>query len=168
GHDQVAFELPHDYEQLMNLDEGADKLLERMDRVGTQYMITYTPELPSGLLDAGFSELRAVDLQGFEWHGRFRADQTFTLRLFEAPDKIARITPDVALEREPNKLSFQSFKARGGQRYLLKYSHYRGWKVTDTNGKELLVEDARPGMWITVPQDTTVQLRYSWWHYFTR
>ncbi len=164
-HDHVAPELRQDYVQHMNLDEGDAKLQEQMIKVGTQYLITTTPELGSQLGEVGFKKLRAVELSGFEKHGVFREGQTLTLRLFEARRRITRITPEVALDRKPNQLSFP---AKGGQRYLLKYAYYRGWKVTDGDGKELLVNDAQPGMWITVPSETTVHLRHVWWHYFTR
>ena len=51
-------------------------------------------------------------------------------------------------------------------RYLLKYACHAGWNATDANGNPLTVEDARPGMWITVPKDTTVKLRYRWRNYY--
>ncbi len=165
GRDEVAPQVPEEYQRHMNLNDGAEHLLERMERVGVRYMIAYTPELVAGLREAGFRERRKVELLGFERDGFFREGRTFTLRLLQAPGNIARLTPQAAVERKPNQLSFQ---ARAGQRYLLKYACYRGWKATDAEGRELLVDDALPGMWITVPQDTTVQLRYSWWNYFGR
>ena len=178
AYDQVAFEIPYKYERRMTIEEGdgegevegegegtgIDGLLGRMERVGAQYLITYTPELSAALSEAGFKELCAVELSGFDAHGFFQQGKTFKLQLFEATDEIHRIAPAVAIERKPNHLSFP---AKEGQRYLLKYAHYQAWQVTDADGKKLLVDDARPGMWITVPRDTTVHLRYRWLSYLT-
>jgi hypothetical protein len=162
--DQTASELT-EYQQQMNLKAGSAQLVERMQRVGTRYLISHTPELGSQLAEVGFRELRSVELSGFERHGRFREGQTTTLRLFEAPGEITRITPVAVIERRHNRMSFP---AKAGQRYLLKFVYFRGWRVSDAEGKELLVSDARPGMWITVPAHTTVHLRYSWWNYLRR
>lgn len=162
---EVAPEVPDGYERHMNLEDGAEVLLERMERVGAQYLISQGKELSRGLERAGFRELRVVEMAGFEPDGPFREGETIVLRLLEAPGAMARISPAVGIEKKPNQLAFA---AKGGQRYLLKYSHYRGWKATDAEGRELLVEDALPGMWITVPQDTTVRVRYIWRSYYGR
>jgi len=149
--DQVEYAIAADYERHVNLKEGAERLRTRMDHAGVTHFLAFTDRFADGLIDQGGSVLWDEWVDASPGYGKRRC------RLIASPWPTSRATPLAPVETGPNTIRLQ---ALAGQPYLLKYAWSAGWTARQSDGTELPIGDAEPGMTIEPQSDGWVTFTY--------
>ncbi len=155
--DQVEFELPYEYERLVNADTPRDLLNERLDRVAVTHVMAHTDRFAALLGDAGWKLVGdAVLGNAGTWPGRH-------LRLLARSTSCSKVEPATGLRRANGGLEIDG---RADIAYLIKFAWTRGWRAAGADGHPLRIRDAAPGMIIACETDGPIRLQYSWLNYF--
>ncbi|RJS84110.1 hypothetical protein CW713_03115 [Methanophagales archaeon] len=128
-------------------------------KTGTNYIVAYDEKFKQNLRNFGFKELGTVDCKDISWA---KGESGPVITLFESPFDARIIEPETKLITSTNMIKFS---AKKDVTYFLKYNYYKGWKAYQ-NKKNVIIEDAHPGMIIKAPQDGEIVLKYRYWHYW--
>jgi hypothetical protein len=126
---------------------------------GADYFAVYSESLKHQLRIEKYEEVNSINLSEYCVSDE---QQGPILTIFKVPIAISKITPLTPVTIEKNLIFFF-----GEQDviYQLKYSYYPGWKAFQ-NGKELTIQDMRPGMIIESKEKGQILLKYKFRYYY--
>lgn len=146
--------------QYFNLEANQEQFETACQSAGIQYFVSFSSDFSKELSRRGYDCV--VSLENVCLSPLPNA-APITLTIFKLPWTAAVIEPATAIEVTPNSIRFQ---AKQGERYLLKYSAFKGWHARQGQDR-LVIEDANPGMLIQSLRDGEVELKYSLFNYYS-
>lgn len=160
GPEMVESSIYFNIDQYLHENATQEQVRSALVNSGAHYIAVYSENFKNLLESWGYNLINIVDCRELELNDLINGPSIY---LLNAPYTADIIAPHANLIFSPNQIQFYANAAK--TRYFIKYNYYSGWRAYQ-NGKQIMIEDAKPGMFIQSDDASWIELRYRYINYW--